>query len=199
MKEVRLFMLCTVLMTMVQVCAQNADVNVAERINSWDVHGLSKTLSASALVIPAGLPTAMAVVALINEDKALLRDAVYIGTAVVEAVGISYSLKQLTNRRRPYDAYPDKIASYGHISHRSSLPSDHTAAAFSLATAISIKYPKWYVIASSAVWASGVGLARINQGAHYPSDVLVGAAIGIGCGMVNVYINKWLNKVLFKE
>ena len=199
MKEVRLFMLCAVLMTMVPVCAQNVDVNVAERINSWDVHGLSKTLSNSALAIPIGVPVGMAVVALINEDKNLLKDAVYIGTTVVEAVGISYSLKQLTNRRRPYEAYPDKITPYGHISHRSSLPSDHTAAAFSLATAISIKYPKWYVIAPSAIWASGVGLARISQGAHYPSDVLAGAAIGVGCGMVNVYINKWLNKMLFKE
>jgi membrane-associated phospholipid phosphatase len=197
MKVPRLFILCAVLMAILPVCAQNADVNTAERVNSWDIHGLSKALSASALAIPVGVPTAMTVVALINEDKILLKDAIYIGTTVVEAVGISYSLKLLTNRKRPYEAYPDKITPYGHISNRSSFPSDHTTAAFSLATAISVRYPKWYVIAPSAIWASGVGLARINQGAHYPSDVLVGAAIGVGCGFANIYINRWLNKILF--
>ena len=78
-----------------------------------------------------------------------------------------------------------------------SFPSGHTAAAFSLATSLSITYPKWYVIAPSAVWACGVGFARMNQGVHYPSDVVAGAAIGVGCAFVNVYVNRWLNKVLF--
>lgn len=68
---------------------------------------------------------------------------------------------------------------------------------FSLATSLSITYPKWYVIAPSAVWACGVGFARMNQGVHYPSDVVAGAAIGVGCAFVNVYVNRWLNKVLF--
>ena len=86
----------------------------------------------------------------------------------------------------------------GHAEADPSFPSGHTAAAFSLATSLSITYPKWYVIAPSAVWACGVGLARINQGVHYPSDVLAGAAIGVGCGFLNIYVNKWLNKVLFE-
>ena len=79
-----------------------------------------------------------------------------------------------------------------------SFPSGHTATAFSLATSVSITYPKWYVIAPTAAWACGVGLARINQGVHYPSDVLTGAAIGVGCAFANIYINRWLNKILFK-
>ena len=58
---------------------------------------------------------------------------------------------------------------------------------------------QWYVIAPSAVWACGVGFARINQGVHYPSDVVAGAAIGVGCAFANIYINRWLNKILFKK
>ena len=95
-------------------------------------------------------------------------------------------------------AHPDKIHAYGAPDADSpSFPSGHTAAAFSLATSLSITYPKWYVIAPSAVWACGVGFARMNQGVHYPSDVVAGAAIGVGCAFVNVYVNRWLNKVLF--
>mgnify|MGYP002242643717 CR=1 FL=1 len=56
---------------------------------------------------------------------------------------------------------------------------------------------QWYVIAPSAVWACGVGFARMNQGVHYPSDVVTGAAIGVGCAFANIYVNRWLNKVLF--
>lgn len=77
-----------------------------------------------------------------------------------------------------------------------SFPSIHTASAFSLATSLSIKYPKWYVIAPSALWACSVGFSRMNQGVHYPSDVLAGAVLGTGCAFANVYINKWLKKWL---
>ncbi len=73
------------------------------------------------------------------------------------------------------------------------------ASAFALATSLSIRYPKWYVIAPSALWACSVGFSRMNQGAHYPSDVLAGAAIGIGFSFANIYINRWLNKWLFGE
>ena len=58
------------------------------------------------------------------------------------------------------------------------------------ATSLSVKYPKWYVIAPSALWACSVGVSRMNEGVHYPSDVLAGAAIGAGCAVVNIYVNK---------
>mgnify|MGYP002232674387 CR=1 FL=1 len=80
-----------------------------------------------------------------------------------------------------------------------SFPSGHTATAFALATSLSVKYPKWYVIAPSALWACSVGVSRMNEGVHYPSDVLAGTAIGAGCAVVNIYVNKWLNKWLFGE
>ena len=128
----------------------------------------------------------------------MLKAAIYIGTSVIEAVGITYAVKHIIGRDRPFVKYPDKIHAYGAPDADSpSFPSGHTAAAFSLATSLSITYPKWYVIAPSAVWACGVGFARMNQGVHYPSDVVAGAAIGVGCAFVNVYVNRWLNKVLF--
>ena len=139
----------------------------------------------------------MGIYALIQKDIPLLKDAVYIGTSVIEAIGITYGMKYSFDRRRPYVKYPTLVQPI-HPEDSPSFPSGHTAAAFSLATSLSITYHKWYVIAPSAVWACGVGFARINQGVHYPSDVLTGAAIGVGCAFANVYINRWLNKILFK-
>ena len=59
----------------------------------------------------------------------MLKDAIYIGTSVIEAVGITYAAKHIIGRDRPFVKYPDKI-------HRQpdadspSFPSGHTAAAF---------------------------------------------------------------------
>lgn len=178
--------------------AQNWDINTLKTINSWHVYDLSRGLSDSGILLPIGVPTAMGVYALIKKDQPLLKDAIYIGTSVIEAVGITYGLKHIVDRPRPYVKYPNEIHRVEGPESSPSFPSGHTAAAFSLATSLSITYPKWYVIAPSAVWACGVGFARMNQGVHYPSDVLAGAAIGVGCAFANIYINKWLNKILFE-
>lgn len=181
--------------------AQNWDINTLHRINSWDgkfVRNYSKVFSKSAPYISIGVPVGMAVYAGFSKDKELLKDAVYIGTTVAEAVVITYGLKYAVGRERPYDRYPDRVHAYSHESS-GSFPSGHTAAAFSLATSLSIQYPKWYVIAPSALWACSVGFSRMNEGVHYPSDVAAGAVIGAGCAVANVYVNRWLNKWLFGE
>ena len=180
-----------------QANAQHWDINTVKKVNQWEIHNLSRGLSHSGIILPIGVPTAMGIYALVKKDQPLLKDAVYIGTSVIEALGITYAFKYTFDRQRPFEKYPDKIHPI-EKEDSPSFPSGHTAAAFSLATSLSITYPKWYVIAPSAVWACGVGLARINQGVHYPSDVLTGALIGTGCAFLNIYINRWLNKVLFE-
>lgn len=181
--------------------AQNWDINTLHRINSMDsrfVRNYSKVFSRSAPYISIGVPVAMAAYAGFSKDKELLKDAIYIGTSVAEAVVVTYGLKYAVGRERPYERYPDRVHAYS-MESSYSFPSSHTAAAFSLATSLSIKYPKWYVIAPSAVWACSVGFSRMNEGVHYPSDVVAGAAIGAGCAVANIYVNRWLNKWLFGE
>lgn len=181
--------------------AQNWDINTLHKINSLDskfARDYSNVFSKSAPYISIGVPVAMAVYAGIGKDKELLKDAIYVGTSVAEAVVITYGLKYAIDRERPYDRYPDRVDARSHESS-SSFPSAHTAAAFSLATSLSIKYPKWYVIAPSALWACSVGFSRMNEGVHYPSDVAAGAVIGAGCAVANIYVNRWLNKCLFGE
>jgi len=179
--------------------AQNWDINTLHRVNSWDgkfVRNYNKMISRSEPYVAVGVPVAMAVAAWIKQDKGLLKDAVYVGTSVAGAFAVTYGMKYLVDRDRPYDKYPGRVHAYSH-EDSPSFPSGHTATAFALATSLSVKYPKWYVIAPSALWACSVGVSRMNEGVHYPSDVLAGAAIGAGCAVVNIYVNKWLNKWLF--
>ena len=189
--------LCIVLIASIQVQAQNWDINTVKKVNGWKTHDLSRAMSHSGLILPVGVPTAMGIYALAQKDKPLLKEAMYIGTSVIEALGITMAMKFTFNRQRPYEKYPNLIHPVS-TEPDPSFPSGHTASAFSLATSLSLTYPKWYVIAPSALWACGVGYSRINQGVHYPSDVLTGAVIGTGCAFLNIYINRWLNKVLFE-
>ncbi len=180
------------------VYAQNWDINTLHKINNWDgkfIRNYNRTISRTEPYIAVGVPTSMLVLALVNNNKALLEDAIYTSTSVVETFAITYGMKYLINRKRPYDRYPEKVYAYSHESSPS-FPSGHTATAFALATSLCIKYPKWYIIAPTAAWACSVGISRMSEGVHYPSDVIAGAVIGAGCAVLNIYVNRWLNKAL---
>lgn len=195
------FFVCFLSLLVSGAWGQNWDINTVHRVNSWDgkfIRNYNKVISRTEPYVAIGVPVAMAVTAWAKHDKQLLKDAVYVGTSVAGAFVVTYGMKYLVDRQRPYERYPDRVHAYSH-ENSPSFPSGHTATAFALATSLSVKYPKWYVIAPSAVWACSVGVSRMNEGVHYPSDVLAGAAIGAGCAVVNIYINRWLNKWLFGD
>lgn len=201
MMKRRTFFVCFLSLLVSGAWGQNWDINTVHRVNSWDgkfIRNYNKVISRTEPYVAIGVPVVMAVTAWAKHDKQLLKDAVYVGTSVAGAFVVTYGMKYLVDRQRPYERYPDRVHAYSH-ENSPSFPSGHTATAFALATSLSVKYPKWYVIAPSAVWACSVGVSRMNEGVHYPSDVLAGAAIGAGCAVANIYINRWLNKWLFGD
>ena len=194
-----IFLLFPACLLVCNASAQNWDINTLHKVNSWDgkfIRNYNKVISRTEPYIAVGVPVAMALTAWAKHDRELLKDAIYVGTSVAGTFVLTYGMKYLVDRERPFDRYPDRVHAYSYESSPS-FPSGHTATAFALATSLSIKYPKWYVIAPSALWACSVGVSRMNEGVHYPSDVLAGAAIGAGCAVVNIYVNRWLNKWLF--
>ena len=66
-----------------------------------------------------------------------------------------------------------------------SFPSGHTITAFSLATAISILFPRAGIAAF--IIAIFIGMSRIMITSHYLSDVIGGAGIGILCTLAVKY------------
>lgn len=69
-----------------------------------------------------------------------------------------------------------------------SFPSAHTATAFGFAVALAAVYPRgrWWFFTLAVL----VGLHRIQSSAHFPSDVLAGAAVGWVMGHVCVMITR---------
>ncbi|WP_329339243.1 phosphatase PAP2 family protein [Streptomyces sp. NBC_01352] len=94
-------------------------------------------------------------------------------TAEVLSSGVA---KQLYRRRRPPREWvpPDDLRDRP---DSSSFPSGHTAAAFGFAGAVATVWPA----AGAACGASAVTVAtqRVHSGAHYPTDVAAGGAIGL--------------------
>lgn len=181
--------------------AQNADIRILEKFNRLDggfARGYSKAVSKSTPYLAIGIPVLMGCYGLIDRESGILDDAIYVGTSIIEATLISYAVKYGVDRQRPFERYPDRIVPRD-FPGSPSFPSGHAAMAFSLATSLSIKYPKWYVITPSALWACSVCFARMNEGVHYPSDVLAGAAIGAGCAVANYYINKGLKRLVLSR
>ncbi|MER5995712.1 phosphatase PAP2 family protein [Streptomyces viridosporus] len=84
--------------------------------------------------------------------------------------------KQVSDRPRP----PKEWIPHDEVEDRpdsSSFPSGHTAAAVAFTAAVAPAWPLAGIVC--AVPAALVAMERVQSGAHYPSDVAAGAAIGL--------------------
>ncbi len=90
--------------------------------------------------------------------------------AFTSAMGLVYILKPTIDRTRPDGG-------------RQSFPSGHTASAFAGAAFLQRRYG-WRLGAPAYGIAAFVGYSRVEAKRHYTSDVIAGAAIGIGTNFI---------------
>ncbi len=175
--------------------SQNFDINLLRDINqnrNKNFDGFFRGVTNSASPVAFGTPVILYGVGLLKKDANLKKSALYIGASVVTSSFITTIMKYSVKRTRPFITYPDieKVTSGGSYS----FPSGHTSDAFSLATSVTIAYPKWYIIVPAYGWASAVAYSRMDLGVHYPSDVLAGAVIGAGSAYLCYKAQHWINK-----
>ncbi|MFF5406712.1 phosphatase PAP2 family protein [Streptomyces misionensis] len=99
-----------------------------------------------------------------------------LGALVVAQLASNGLCKRLADRPRP----PAEWIPHDEVSDRpdsSSFPSGHTAAAVAFTAAVAPVWPAVGVLC--AVPTALVAVERVQSGAHYPSDVAAGAAVGL--------------------
>lgn len=104
------------------------------------------------------------------------------------------ALKHTIDRPRPLvQLGAENVRVLGDKRHEHSFPSGHTQTGFSIACTLSLLYNRrrWLQTLLYAL-AIGIGLSRIYVGAHFPSDVLAGALIGILVSLLIFYF--WRKK-----
>ncbi|MES1221613.1 MAG: phosphatase PAP2 family protein [Bacteroidota bacterium] len=183
----------SLLIVFININAQNWDIDLANNINPQNPNsGYWKFTSASTYLVSAAIPVGLLATGFIEKSPELKRKAYETFGGIVIEVIISETLKRAINRKRPGEEYPAIIFPYRNLRGKS-FPSGHTSLAFATATSLSIQLRKWYVVVPAYLWAGSVGYSRMYLGVHYPSDVLAGAALGIG----SAWLAHWLNKKVF--
>jgi hypothetical protein len=86
-------------------------------------------------------------------------------------------LQVVAGRQRPNEGSGEGSFFKNH-SVNTSFPGGHSMFAFTMATVIAHEYPRWWVQLLSYGAASAITGARMTAKDHFPSDLLVGGALG---------------------
>lgn len=175
---------------------QNTDIDLLKKINVHRNTSLDKSFNAISEAnnyINFGTAGTVLLIGSIKKDKQLQQQGIFLLSTQILTALATQSAKRIIKRDRPFLKH-SFIQPY-RIEDGYSLPSGHTSSAFANAMAITLVNKKWYVVVPAFTYASLVGYSRMHLGVHYPSDVLLGAAFGVG----GAYVSNWLNKKIWSK
>jgi len=135
---------------------------------------ISKTISRYTTYSFLGLSGASLLLGRVNRNEHLFETGLLSGEAVLNSVAVAYLLKATTQRPPPYQAGGSGDFFRGGYS----FPSEHATIAWSVASIWAHEYPGWFSQAAAYGLASAVTVTRVTAKEHFPSDVLVGSALG---------------------
>jgi membrane-associated phospholipid phosphatase len=110
-----------------------------------------------------------------------------VASSIIAAGLITPALKFVVGRDRPRSNHG--TYRFAPFTSNISFPSGHSAQAFAIATVIAGNYHQWWVGTLAYGSAALVGYARIEQDAHFASDVVAGAIIGVAVARSVVHRN----------
>lgn len=187
-------MLCCIGFTCLS--AQNYDIRLLRSINSRQTPaGVTafKAISNSVYIVPCIIPVGQFGLGKYRSNDALCYRSFSEGVNLGVTALLTFGVKTVTNRDRPYVTYPD--IKFDKPSTTASFPSGHTSLAFCMATTLAVQGEKWYYVVPAYAWACSVAYSRMYLGKHYPSDVLGGIILGAGIPVLFHYCKPLQNGV----
>jgi len=134
----------------------------------------SKTFSDYGVYSLIGLGGGSFLLGQLKHDDHLSEAGLLAGEAAINSTAVAYAFKVITQRQRPYQGN-------GHgnfFAGGTSFPSEHSAIAWSIASIWAHEYPGWLSQTAAYGLASAVTITRVTGKQHFPSDVLIGGALG---------------------
>jgi membrane-associated phospholipid phosphatase len=110
----------------------------------------------------------------ISHDDHQRETGILAGEAAIDSLGVNTVFKYAFARARPNEDHG--LGNF--FQHSDSFPSDHSAIAWSVASVLAHEYPGPLTQVAVYGMATAVSASRVLGRQHFPSDVVVGAAIG---------------------
>jgi membrane-associated phospholipid phosphatase len=123
-------------------------------------------------------PVAIYGIGYLHHDSHATETGILAGEAMVHSLVVDEVLKAVTMRERPTLDNAQGKFFQSSVGLDSSFPSTHSIIAWSSATVIASEYPGPLTQITAYGLATGVSLTRVLAKQHFPSDVLVGSAVG---------------------
>ena len=148
----------------------------------------TSTKASNVLLSPfVGVPVVMYAAGHLRDDDHARETGILSGEAMVDSLVVDEVLKVVFMRERPtMDNGHGKFFQTS-VGRDSSFPSTHSMIAWSSAAVLAEEYPSRINELGIYGIATGVSLTRVLGQQHFPSDVLVGSALG---WMVGHYVYK---------
>lgn len=135
--------------------------------NHWD------RLSNLGIATAIGTAGSMYVFGKVSNSPHARETGLLSGQAAINSFLVDTGIQSVSRRARPDEKWGGDFFSGG-----SSFPSDHAALTWSIASVIAHEYPGWGTKLLAYGTASAVSLSRVGARKHFPSDVVVGSALG---------------------
>ena len=150
----------------------------SSRLNDASLNSHAATASNGLLGGFVVAPVAIYSLGYIHHDDHATETGILAGEAMVDSLVVDEVLKAATMRERPIlDGAKGKFFQSS-VGLDSSFPSTHSIIAWSSAAVIATEYPGPMTKLTAYGLATGLSITRVLAKQHFPSDVLVGSAVG---------------------
>src|SRR5574340_765960 len=146
-----------------------AGASFRKRSNSFSNYGVAAF---------AGVTGATWLWGIARRNNQMRETGVLSGEAALDSFALTYAIKSVTQRDRPYQGN----AHGSFWSKGDSFPSGHAATAWSVATVFAHEYPGQLTKLLAYGGAAAISAARVTADKHFASDALVGSALGYFIG-----------------
>jgi hypothetical protein len=167
-----------------------------ERSNTKAVT-LGKNVSNAGLVGMAGVPVVMYMWSQLRPLPREHEASLLTGEAMMDSLIVNEAFKFAFGRERPTPT--DGQGKFFSTWKNSSFPSTHSTLGWAAASVIAHEYPGWLSQSLAYAAATTISVSRVAGRQHFPSDVVVGGAMGwlIGRSVYNAHHDRDLDEANF--